>query len=165
MAHGHVGHGPRPLWAESASGLNPRWALAPGRAPMVRGARMPKTTVRLGRRDQPRRTAPVATAHSGTDSSKRAFGSDGTHRQRGWDGKNGEQERQRGEKAADVGCQDADMGAASNSTTASHRARLQTRGGGVGARGEASDRRRTGRRRDLPNGGDGDFGPELSERR
>jgi hypothetical protein len=81
--------------------------------------------------------------HSGTDIGKRAFGGDDTHRQHGWGGKDGEQERQRGEKAADASCLDTDTAAASNSTTASDRARLQTRAGGVGVRGEASGRRRT----------------------
>jgi hypothetical protein len=50
-----------------------------------------------------------------------AFGGDGTHWQRGWDGKDGEQERRRGMKAADVGCRDTDTAAASDSTVASDR--------------------------------------------
>jgi hypothetical protein len=40
-----------------------------------------------GWHDQPRRTAPSAVVHSGTDSDKRAFGGDGTHRQHGLAGR------------------------------------------------------------------------------
>jgi hypothetical protein len=50
-----------------------------------------------------------------------AFGGDDTHRQRDWDGKDEEQERRRGMKAADVGCRDTDTAAASDSTVASDR--------------------------------------------
>jgi hypothetical protein len=49
-----------------------------------------------------RRIAPAAAAHSGMDSGKRAFGGDGTRRQHGWDGMDGDPERRRGEKATDV---------------------------------------------------------------
>jgi hypothetical protein len=100
---------------------------------MVRGARVPTMTVRLGWRDQLRPTTLMAAAHSDTDSGRRAFSGNGTHRQRGSDGKDEEQERRRGEKVADASYWDMDTAAASNSMAASHRARLRTGGGGAGA--------------------------------
>jgi hypothetical protein len=65
--------------------------------------------------------ARLAEKHFSTDSGKRAFGGDGTHRQRSLDGKDGEQERRRGEKAVDGGCRDADTAVASDSMVASDR--------------------------------------------
>jgi hypothetical protein len=62
-----------------------------------------------------------------------------------------------------MGYWDADMAVASDSTAALDRAWLQIGAVGVGTLGEASGRRRTGQWRGLPNGGDDDFRPELSE--
>jgi hypothetical protein len=68
---------------------------APGQWPSAEAARACMRPTRLGalaagacvpmamgRHDRPRHTTPLAAAHSGTDSDTRAFGGDGTHRQR-----------------------------------------------------------------------------------
>jgi hypothetical protein len=58
MAHGHAGCGPRPRWAEPASGLNPRWPLTQG--PSAHGARRARShddgTARVARPAEAHRT-------------------------------------------------------------------------------------------------------------
>jgi hypothetical protein len=76
--------------------------LGPNTGMSAHGARVPTATARLGGTAGQDASHPRPAEHSGTDNDKGTFGGDGTHRQRGWDGKDGEPGRRRGEKAANA---------------------------------------------------------------
>jgi hypothetical protein len=86
----HSARGPLPLWGSGLACEAARACMQPTRlGALVAGACAACTCPRhvLGRHDRPRCTAPSAAAHSGTDSDKRAFSGDGTHRQHGLAGR------------------------------------------------------------------------------